>query len=206
LNEIVPGVWHWSAPHPRIQFQVHSHWISNAGVVFDPIEPRGGLPELHPVPECIVLSCRLHSRNRKEFAAAFGGIPTLVPEAGMHEFEGEEEVGAYAPGDEVGPGVTAQPMGAISPDDTAFHIRARGEGLLLFGDALLVWEGELSFQPDFLMDDPEQVKADTLERLGELLKLDFDHLLLAHGDPTIGRGRTALEEFAENPRSAEFGV
>ena len=95
-------------------------------------------------------------------------------------------------------------MNEIVPDDTAFHIRAGGEGLLLFGDALLVWEGELSFQPDFLMDEPEQVKKATLERIDELLKLDFDHLLLAHGDPIIGRGRTALEEFAENPRSARL--
>ena len=205
MDELVPGVFHWSAPHPRIKFEVHSHWISGAGVVFDPIEPRDGLPELDPAPERIVLSCRLHSRDSDEFAEAFGGLPLLVPEAGIHEFDGKDGVEAYSPGDELGPGVRAEPMGAISPDDTAFHIRAGTEGLLLFADALLVWENELSFQPDFLMDEPEQVKEATLERIRALLELDFDHLLLAHGDPIIGRGRTVLAEFAENPRSADFG-
>jgi glyoxylase-like metal-dependent hydrolase (beta-lactamase superfamily II) len=206
VEELLAGVWHWSAPHPRIKFQVHSHWISDARVVFDPIEPVDGLPELDPAPSRIVLSCRLHSRDSERFAEAFGDVPILVPEAGIHEFEGEEGIGSYAPGDEIAPGVTAEPMGAIAPDDTVLHIRARGEGLLLFADALLVWDGELSFQPDFLMDDPEQVKEATLERIDELLMLDFDHLLLAHGEPIIGRGRTALAEFAENPRSADFGV
>jgi glyoxylase-like metal-dependent hydrolase (beta-lactamase superfamily II) len=205
VEELLPGVFHWSAPHPRIKFQVHSHWIPAAGVVFDPIEPLDGVPRLEPAPSHIVLSCRLHSRDSHRFADAFGGVTILVPEAGLRAFEGEERIEPYSPGDELASGVTAQPMGTISPDDTAFHIRAGGEGLLLFADAVLVWDGELCFQPDFLMDDPEQVKESTLERIGELLKLDFDHLLLAHGDPIIGRGRTALEEFAENPRSADFG-
>ncbi len=206
MEELLPGVWHWSAPHPRIGFQVHSHWLADAGVVFDPILPPDGMPELDPPPARIVLSCRHHLRDSETFASVLGGAPILAPEAGMHEFEGDDAVRPYAIGEEVAPGVTAQPMGTIAPDDTVLHIRARGEGLLLFADALLVWDGELSFQPDFLMDDPERVKADTLERIQELLALDFDHVLLAHGEPIIGRGRTALSEFVENPRSADFGV
>jgi len=206
MEELLPGVWHWSAPHPRIGFRVHSHWLSDAGAVFDPIEPPEGMPELEPAPTRIVLGCRHHLRDAEGFAAGLGGVPILAPEAGMHEFAGDGAIGAYAVGEEVAPGVTAQPMGTIAPDDNVLHIRTRGEGLLLFADALLVWNGELSFQPDFLMDDPERVKQDTVKRIEELLTLDFDHLLLAHGEPIIGRGRTALSDFAENPRSADFGV
>ncbi|MDQ3720583.1 MAG: hypothetical protein M3350_07370 [Actinomycetota bacterium] len=124
----------------------------------------------------------------------------------MGEFgDGDPEVGAYAVGDEVAAGVIAHPMGAIAPDDTVLHIRAGGEGLLAFADAVIVWDGELAFVPDFLMDEPERVKRETLERIEDLLKLDFDHLLFAHGEPVLGRGRAALEAFAANPQSADFG-
>lgn len=206
MDELLPGVWHWSGVHPRIGQEVHSHWLEDAQAVFDPIRPAGGLPAFDPVPTRVVLSNRHHLRDAERFADELGGLPILAPEAGMHEFgESHPAVGAYAVGDEMVPGVTAQPMAAIAPDDNVLHIRARGEGLLLFADAVIVWDGELGFVPDFLMDDADAVKADTLERIDDLLALDFDHLLFAHGEPVIGGGRAALEEFRESPRSADFG-
>ena len=57
---------------------------------------------------------------------------------------------------------------------------------------------------DFLMDEPE--KGEERDgRARDLLELDFDHLLFAHGEPVIRRGRAVLEGFAADPRSAEFG-
>ena len=206
MNEVLPGVWHWTAVHPRIKQQVHSHWLADARVVLDPMVPPEGLPAFDPSPERVVLTNRHHLRDAERFVEEFGALPILAPEAGMHEFgDGGPDVGAYAVGDEVAAGVTAQPMGAIAPDDTVLHIRAGGEALLAFADAIIVWDGELAFVPDFLMDEPEQVKKETLERIEDLLKLDFDHLLFAHGDPVIGRGRAALEAFLADPRSANFG-
>jgi len=207
MEEVVPGVWHWTAMHPRIGQQVHSHWIADSRVVLDPMVPPEGMPAFDPAPERVVLTNRHHLREGGVFADELGGIPILGPEAGMHEFgEDDPPVGAYVVGDEIAPEVTVKEMGAIALDDHVLHIRSRGEGLLAFGDAIIVWEGELAFVPDFLMDEPETVKKDTVERAVPLLALDFDHLLFAHGDPVIGRGRTALAEFMENPRSADFGL
>jgi len=154
-----------------------------------------------------VLTNRHHLRDAARFVGEVGALAIVAPEAGLHEFgPGDPSVGAYSVGDEVAAGVTAHRMGAIAPDDTVLQIRAGGEGLLAFADAIIVWDGGLAFVPDFLMDEPETVKRATIERIEELLELDFNHLLFAHGDPVIDRGRAALAEFAANPRGADFGV
>jgi len=47
------------------------------------------------------------------------------------------------------------------------------------------------------MDDPEQTKAGLRAAYRRLLELDFDTLLLAHGEPLAGDGKRALREFVE---------
>jgi hypothetical protein len=46
------------------------------------------------------------------------------------------------------------------------------------------------------MDEPERTKRGLREAYRRLAKLDFDHLLLAHGEPFIGNGREQLGAFA----------
>ena len=46
------------------------------------------------------------------------------------------------------------------------------------------------------MDDPEETKAGLRKAYRRLLDLDFDHLLLAHGDPVVTSGKEALRAFA----------
>jgi hypothetical protein len=45
------------------------------------------------------------------------------------------------------------------------------------------------------MDEPEQTKAALRAAYERLLELDFDALLLAHGDPVEHGGKDALREF-----------
>jgi hypothetical protein len=61
------------------------------------------------------------------------------------------------------------------------------------------WRGadELGFVPDFLMDDPDATKAGLREAYRRLLALDFDVLLLAHGDPVVGGAKEALRGFID---------
>ena len=54
----------------------------------------------------------------------------------------------------------------------------------------------LSFVPDeYMGPDPEAVKAGLRESYERLLERDFDHLLLAHGNPWVGGGKAALQAF-----------
>ena len=48
------------------------------------------------------------------------------------------------------------------------------------------------------MDEPEQTKAGLRDAYRRLLDLDFDVLLLAHGEPLASGGRQALRRFLED--------
>ena len=54
----------------------------------------------------------------------------------------------------------------------------------------------LAFVPDKFMDDPERTKAGLREAYRRVARLEFRHLLLAHGEPVLETGREALADFA----------
>jgi hypothetical protein len=203
IAEILPGVLHWRAVHPKIRQTVHSYFI-DAAAVLDPLVPEGVIAaiESRRPAERILLTNRHHYRQSDRVATRFG-CPVLCPESGLHEFEGGPEVEGYAYGDEVASGITAHEVGAICPDDAALHI-AVGPGAIAFADAVIRWDGELAFVPDFLMDDPEETKRGIVDSLRRLCELEFDVLLFAHGEPLVGGGKRALREFFASPRSVSF--
>src|SRR4051812_48393722 len=123
-NEVVPGVLHWTAPHPNIGVDVSSHFVVASRTLIDPLVPEGGM-ELPAPPERIILSTRHHVRSIDQF-----DCPILCHEAGLHEFENGPEVQGFAWGDELAPDVKAVEVDAISPDETALLIDA-GDGALL---------------------------------------------------------------------------
>ena len=43
------------------------------------------------------------------------------------------------------------------------------------------------------------VKAALKDAFRGLLELDFDHLLFAHGEPLVGGGKAALQDFLDKP-------
>jgi hypothetical protein len=188
MQEVLPGVFHWTAVHPRIGVEVSSHFA--AGTAIDPLVPPEGIEwfEDHPI-DRIVLSNRHHLRHSERISDHFG-CPILCHEAGLHEFVGGPNVQGFLPGEELAPGITAHDMSAICPDDTALRMEA-GAGALLFADSLVHY-GSVGFVSDRLMDDPERVKRRARELAGELLEERFDSLLFAHGRPLVGGGRDAL--------------
>lgn len=197
MEEIAPGVFHWQARHPSIGALVSSYYLADSGTLLDPmVPPEEGLDwfDERP-PRRIVLTNRHHYRESDRFRERFD-VPVACNEAGLHEFEGGPQVEGFSIGDEVAPGVTAHDFAAICPDDTALHIEA-GPGLLAFADSIIRYGGELGMVSDKHMDDPEQVKTDAREKGRALLDLDFDGILVAHGDPLASGGREALERFVE---------
>jgi glyoxylase-like metal-dependent hydrolase (beta-lactamase superfamily II) len=196
MKEILPGVFHWKAIHPRIKIEVACHFVAGSGTAIDPLLPAEGIEWFDDRDvQRVVLSNRHHFRHAPDIAERFG-CPILCHEAGLHEFVGKPQVDGFAFGDRLGPDVTALEMDAICPEDTVLHIEA-GAGALLFADSLIRY-GEVGFVPDNLIgDDPEGVKRRIRDRCAALLDEDFDHLLFAHGDPLVGGGREALRAVAE---------
>jgi hypothetical protein len=208
MDEVLDGVLHWTTLHEGIGRPVHSHFYVEGGVLFDPRVPGdGGMDEVarHGRPEVIALSNRHHLRDSAAFAERFD-CTIKAHRAGLHEFGGADDpdVVPFDFGDRVAPGVTALEVGALTPEDTAFHIAA-GPGVLLFADGVIRGDdGALAYVPDGLMgDDPEAVRRGLTAALRALLERDdFDALLFAHGAPVAGGGRDLLAAFVDGQAAA----
>jgi hypothetical protein len=200
MDEIQPGLLHWTAHHDGIGQDVHSAYHVPSGTLIDPMVPLGGLEavERHGRPERVVLTSRHHFRHSDRFREAFG-VPVLCHEAGLHALD--DEVQGYAFGDRLAPGVTALEVGVLTPEETALHIEA-GEGALTLADAAVRGRhGELAFVPDFLLgDDPRAIRDGLRAAFRRICdEHEFASLLLAHGEPIARSGRSALRTFADAP-------
>jgi glyoxylase-like metal-dependent hydrolase (beta-lactamase superfamily II) len=201
MEEIVPGVLHYAVLHERIKQIVHSYVLPDAATVIDPMIPPEGLEwfEQNGAPERILLTNRHHYRHTGEFVERFG-CPVHASREGMHEFRRGEPVEPFAVGDVFPGGIEVHEVGAICPDEVAlYYPPARA---LACADGVVRWESPdapLAFVPDYLLsDDPEADKRGLRESYRRLIQtVDFDALLLAHGNPIPRGGKEALREFIE---------
>ena len=198
MEEIAPGLWHWTARHPKIGVDVSSYYLSGARVLLDPMTPPEGperLDELGP-PEAILLTNRHHWRDCGRLSERYG-CPVRVPRSGLHEFGEDRPVEPYDVGDTLAGGaVTAYEVGGICPDESALYFREISA--LAVADGVIHYDEELRFVPDSLMDDPEDTKQALKQAYARLAdELEFDMLLTAHGAPVVGDGRERLRAFAE---------
>jgi hypothetical protein len=200
MREIVPGLWHWTAVHPHIRSRVSSYYLSTPGVLIDPLAPEEGIEWFadHGPPTAILLSNRHHFRDCAMFVEAFS-IPIRASRPGMHEFGPGQGVVPFDFGDMVPGDVVTHEVGAICPDETALEIPGLRALSVADGVVRLDQTGPLGFVPDFLLgEDPEDVKRGLCAAYTGLLGLDFDHLLLAHGEPIVGVGKARLREFVQS--------
>jgi hypothetical protein len=178
---------------------VSSYYLPAERVVIDPMLPAEGLEwfEAQGAPEHALLTNRHHDRDAWQLREVFGTTVHCIRN-GLHELAGRGPVEAFDFGSELPGGIIALEVGAICPDESALHIPAHRA--LACADGVVRWPGqdELTFVPDQLIDDPEHTKANLRDAYSRLLDLDFDVLLLAHGDPVVGGAHAALRAFAQD--------
>ncbi len=211
MRELLPGLFHWTSTHPKIGVEVSSYWIEDGGVLIDPLVPPDvGLDWFadRPLPpSAVVLSNRHHYRQSGSFAERFG-CSVRAPRSGLHEFTHGETVVPYDPEEELPGGLRAFEVDAICPDDMALYAPALRA--IAFADGVVRGgphggRDELGFVPDSLMDEPEMTKRGLLAAVSRALaELEFDHVLLAHGEPVIGGGRAALEDLVRSGGRTAF--
>jgi hypothetical protein len=196
MNEIAPGLWHWTARHDHIGSEVSSYYLLGERVLIDPMIPAEGVEwfEDNGPPEHVLLTNRHHDRHSWRLREAFGCSVHCIRN-GLHELEGRGPVEPFDFGDALPGGVVVHEVDAISPDETALCISghralACADGVVRRGNS-----GELAFVSDSLMDEPEDTKQGLREAYRRLLDLDFDVLLLAHGRPVASGGKEALRRF-----------
>jgi hypothetical protein len=194
MREILPGVWHWSTFHEPIGAAVSSYYVAPAEIVIDPKLPEEGLEALPGEPRQVVLTSGHHTRDAGQFAKAFG-IPIRASHQAADYVGDELAIEPFGDRDEVAPGAIAIHIGVLCDDEGALHL-AVADGAIAFADGLHRYGGALGFFSDQLLGEhPERVKAGLKDSFRELLTLDFDHLLFAHGDPLVGGGKAALRGF-----------
>jgi hypothetical protein len=196
VNEIAPGLWHWTARHEHIHSTVSSYYLVASAVLIDPMIPADGLAwfEDHGSPEHVLLTNRHHDRHSWRLRDAFGCTVHCVRN-GVYELEGRGPVEPFDFGDELPGGVRVHEVDAICPDETALYIPSHralacADGVVRSSDS-----DQLRFVSDSLMDDPVQTKEELRQAYRGLLDLDFDLLLLAHGTPVVQDGKAALSAF-----------
>src|SRR6201995_1062015 len=76
MDEIAPGIFHWTAFRESIGMNVHSYFVEPAGIVLDPMVPEDvGLDwweERGHTPTQVVLTTGLPWRETPEFVPPFG--------------------------------------------------------------------------------------------------------------------------------------
>ena len=179
MDEIAPGIRHWTAVHPNIGWEVSSYWLPGLNTLLDPLE----VPDEVEGIEHIVMSNRHHNRSVAEASERFG--------ATVHGPGGEPyDFGSpFIDGE-----ITAYQVTELWPDDSALHIPSLDA--LAIADTVLRDDGELKWMPDYCFDDVEAEQASITAGLRRLAaELDFTHLLLAHGNPIPNDGRERLDAF-----------
>lgn len=200
VREILPGLFHWTTVHPKIRIEVSSYYVLEPGVLIDPLAPAEGLDwfAAHREPEHVILTNRHHYRHSDRFAEAFG-CRIWCAEAGLHEFAKGEAVEGFMPGHVFPGGIESHAVGVLCPDEIALRIPI-GAGALAAADGVVRdGSGPLTFVPDPLIADTREevarIQTGLKSAYAALLDLEWDHLLLAHGDPWIGGAKAALRTF-----------
>jgi len=201
-KQIVRGLFHWTAMHPEIHIRVSSSYLARERVLIDPLLPSpGGLEwlERHGPPEHILLTNRLHSRHSARLVAAFG-CTVWCPRSGLYDLGPELKACPFDAGDTLPGGARVIEIGVLCPDESALLLPsvravAVADGVIRDGN------GPLSFVPDeFLVDVPSQaqrVKRGLKAAHRRLAEEEFEHLLMAHGNPWLHDGRAALRAWAK---------
>ena len=201
-KQIVRGLYHWTSVHPDIRIRVSSYYLARERVLIDPLLPSpGGLEWLkrHGPPEHILLTNRLHSRHSAQLVAAFG-CTVWCHRLGLYDLEPNLKARPFVPGDALPGDARAFKISILCPDESAlllprFRAAAVADGVIREGN------GPLTFVSDeYLVDDPsqaERVKRGLMAAYRRLAEEEFEHLLMAHGNPWLREGRAALRAWAK---------
>jgi glyoxylase-like metal-dependent hydrolase (beta-lactamase superfamily II) len=198
MEELRPGLWTWTAPHPSWgpesggpegwEQEVRSYAL-DAGdslVLFDPLVEPGPVEELADRrPVIVLLTCHWHRRSAAELVEALGAV-VHAPPTQIRDIE--LAITPYVAGDDL-PG-DVEPYSAAYEDECVFWIRKHGA--LVTGDVFLGGERGFRVQPDSWL--AEGLTHEGLrERLRPLLELPVEAILPTHGNPIVEDARGTLE-------------
>lgn len=200
MQEIRPGLWTWTAPHPDWtesqggpegwdrDVRSYAYDSGSCVVLIDPLSPPSlidGLIEAQDI--AVLLTARWHARSAAACVERFGAT-VHAPEPGAAALMAKP----YELGDTLPGGVVAQ--AAYYTEEIVLwipHHRAVVLGDVVIGRS----PGDLRIQRSWL---PGGVSFEQLvEGVRPLLELPVELVLPTHGDPLLENGREALRAALE---------
>ena len=210
MEELTEGLWRWTARHPEWhpgEFGAEvACFAAQAGedtLLIDPLLPpdpssvlavidqnlANRLAILITVPYHVRSSEEIWQRYRKEAETTIHGHAACAKRLEDRSAFREIEPGAPLPG-----GATAHTIGRPRRHETPLHLPSHDA--LVFGDAVAESGGRLVVWTSERVD--AKVERFYRERfnptLEPLLELDFDSVLVTHGQPLLGGGKRALRK------------
>jgi hypothetical protein len=207
-QKLAKDLWRWTARHPEWHPGEFGKEVAcfalRAGddtVLIDPLLPPDPEPVLSLVEHnlgdrlSILITLPYHVRSSEEIARRFGKKARIWGHrACTRRMADTSRFTAFEPDDELPAGITAHPIGKPRRHETPLHVPSHRA--LVFGDAVAEVDGRLVVWATAEVDD--KLARFHRERfnptLEPLLELDFDRVLVTHGQPIAKDGRKALRK------------
>ncbi len=208
MEELSDGLWRWTARHPEwhpgefgAEVACFAARAGDTTLLIDPLLPPDPQPVLDAIEGAlddrlaILISIPYHVRSseelwrryRKDAETTIHGHP-----AAAKRLKDRSAFRAIEPGVPLPGGVTAHTIGKPRRYEMPIHVPSHGA--LVFGDAVAETDGRLVVWATDKVD--AKVERFYRERfnptLEPLLELDFDAVLVTHGQPVLEGGRNAL--------------
>jgi hypothetical protein len=210
MEKLTEGLWRWTGRHPEwhpgdFGAEVASFAVSagDTTLLIDPLLPPDPSSVLAVIDEnlgdrlAILITIPYHVRSAEELwrryrndaETTIHGHPAAAKRLEDRSAFREIEPGVPLPG-----GATAHRIGKPRRYEMPFHVPTHGA--LVFGDAVAEVDGRLVVWTSDKVDS--KVERFYRERfnptLEPLLELDFDRVLVTHGQPLLEGGKRALAD------------
>lgn len=199
VNEIARGLHYWTAAHPA--WHAAAEWPEQVGcvcyetpgaaVLIDPLVPAEEDREANRmldewVERCggaaVLLTAPWHQRSAPAVAARYG-VTVWAAETARQRLSFPTQSGPLPDGVEV-----FVPGGSAEEGQVAFYLRQ--PRALVVAEFFISADGGLEVLHSPAERDPEAFR----KSLRPLLELPVEHVLVAHGEPVLHRGRERMRE------------
>jgi len=190
MRDVAPGLWLWRQPHPQWEEgadwepEVASFAVESQGtaVLLDPLAPPPGARDVWTridalAPRAVVVLKPDHVRDVDLFVRWYGA-EAYGPQLFWRDDVPRTELTPVQPGDELPGGLSAHHDGRGVAETPVYLPEQRA---LVFADGLTAPGGVLRVWATPWHEDR------TLPALEALLELDFEHVLVSHGEPVHDR-------------------